>query len=101
MTSLFEMLTAAQNNQRLGQLTGQLADKFGIQQKQAEQAIEALMPAFSQGLKRNTATPQGFGAFMQALADGQHVNYFENPLVALSPAGIDDGNAILGHLFLS
>ncbi len=76
-----------------------MARQFGLSQQQAMSAVEALMPAFSVGLKRNAADPMGMGAFMQALGTGQHTNYFDNVAKAFDPAGIQEGNGILGHLF--
>jgi hypothetical protein len=76
-----------------------MARQFGLSQQQAMSAVEALMPAFSVGLKRNAADPMGMGAFMQALGTGNHANYFDNVSKAFDPAGIADGNGILGHLF--
>ena len=67
--------------------------------QQTQAAVEALLPAFSQGLKRNTSDPYGVGAFMTAMASGQHAKYFEDATQAFSPAGVDEGNGILGHLF--
>lgn len=93
MASLFDRL--AQN----GGGVDALARQFGLSQQQAQAAVEALMPAFSQGLKRNTADPYGLGAFMTAMASGQHAKYFENPAAAFSQAGVEEGNGILGHLF--
>ncbi|QND51959.1 DUF937 domain-containing protein [Phyllobacterium sp. 628] len=82
-----------------GQAVEALSRQFQLSQQQTIAAIEALMPAFSQGLQRNTADPMGVGAFIQALSSGQHVNYFDNPQAAFNPAGIADGNAILNNLF--
>jgi hypothetical protein len=95
MQSLFDMLTSAQN----GAAVEQMARQFGLSQKQAEQAMEALMPAFSQGLKRNAADPYGVGAFLSALSTGQHARYFEDMQQAFQPSGVEEGNGILGHLF--
>jgi hypothetical protein len=95
MPSLFDMLTQAQNGNGLDAL----ARQFGLSQQQTQSAVEALMPAFSQGLKRNTSDPYGLGAFMTAMASGQHAKYFENAGQAFSPQGVDEGNGILGHLF--
>ena len=53
MLPLFDMLTQAQN----GNAIDQMAKQFNLSQKQAQDAMEALLPAFSQGLKRNTANP--------------------------------------------
>jgi hypothetical protein len=77
----------------------QLAAQFGLSPEQVQAATEALLPAFSIGLKRHTADPMGMGGFLSALASGQHGKYFENMGQAFNPAGMQDGNAILGHLF--
>lgn len=95
MLPLFDMLANAQQ----GHGMEALARQFGLSQQQAQAAVEALLPAFSQGLKQNTADPYGIGAFMTAMASGQHAKYFDNPANAFSPTGIKEGNGILGHLF--
>ncbi|MFK5980333.1 MAG: DUF937 domain-containing protein [Rhizobiaceae bacterium] len=95
MLTLFEMMQNAQS----GELHQNLSRQFKLTQEQTEKALEALLPAFSQGLKRNTADPAGFASFMQALSGGQHSQYMDNPAQAFSPAGMQEGNAILSHLF--
>ena len=95
MLPLFDMLAKAQN----GQAFDQMARQYGLSQAQVQDAVAALAPAFSQGLKRNAATPTDLGAFLSALASGQHAKYFEDAANALSPRGVEDGNGILGHLF--
>ncbi|MGS1095039.1 DUF937 domain-containing protein [Aquamicrobium terrae] len=95
MQNLFDMLARAQN----GQGMEALARQFNLSQEQAQAAVEALLPAFSQGLKRNTADPYGLGGFLNALASGQHAKYFEDASRAFSPQGVEEGNGILGHLF--
>ncbi|TIX99525.1 MAG: DUF937 domain-containing protein, partial [Mesorhizobium sp.] len=95
MPSLFDILAQAQN----GNGMQVLAQQFGLSQQQTLSAVEALLPAFSQGLKRNTSDPYGLGAFMTAMASGQHAKYFEDASRAFSPQGVDEGNGILGHLF--
>jgi hypothetical protein len=76
-----------------------LARQFNLSRQQADLAVEALLPAFSQGLKRNTSDPYGLGGFLNAMATGQHAKYFEDASRAFSPQGVDEGNGILGHLF--
>lgn len=95
MLPLYEMFANAQN----GNAIGQMARQFGLSQKQTEDALAALMPAFSIGLKRNASDPMGVGAFLQALATGDHAKYFEDMSRAFTPPGIEEGNGILGHLF--
>jgi len=95
MPSLFDVFAQAQN----GAGMQALAQQYGLSMQQTQAAVQALLPAFSQGLQRNTADPYGMGAFMTAMASGQHAKYFEDATRAFSPQGIDEGNGILGHLF--
>lgn len=95
MSSLFDMLAGAQN----GKAIEQMARQFGLSQQQAQDAMEALLPAFSQGLKRNASNPYDLSSFLGALSSGQHAKYFEDATNAFSPQGMQEGNGILGHLF--
>ncbi|MBZ9654068.1 DUF937 domain-containing protein [Phyllobacterium lublinensis] len=93
--NLIDMFLKGQGGQNIDALSRQ----FNLSPQQTVAALEALMPAFSQGLQRNAADPMGFGAFVQALSTGQNVNYFDNPQAAFNPSGIADGNYVLGQLF--
>lgn len=95
MLSLFDMISQAQG----GRGMELLARQFNLSQQQVQLAVEALLPAFSQGLKRNASDPYGLGSFMAALASGNHAKYFDDAAKAFSPQGVDEGNGILGHLF--
>ena len=95
MLPLMEMMMQAGGGQSLDRF----ASQFGMSREQTEKAMEALMPAFSEGLKRNMADPTGFARFMGALYGGHHASYFDQPETAFSESGIAEGNAILGHLF--
>jgi hypothetical protein len=95
MLPLIEMMMKAGG----GDAMQNMAKQFGLSQTQVQSAMEALMPAFSVGLKRNAADPMGMGAFLQALGTGSHANYFDNVQKAFNPAGVAEGNDILGHLF--
>ncbi|MGI9400566.1 MAG: DUF937 domain-containing protein [Rhizobiaceae bacterium] len=95
MIPLMEMLAQGGNGEAIRQMSRQ----FGLSYDQTEKATEALMPAFSEALKRNTANSMQFMNFMQAMATGRHAEYFDNPDMAFSGSGINEGNAILGHLF--
>lgn len=95
MLPLYDMLANAQN----GQAMEALARQYNLSQQQAQAAVAALLPAFSQGLKHNASDPYGVGAFLGALATGQHAKYFEDAQAAFSPAGMAEGNGILSHLF--
>lgn len=95
MLPLFDMLANAQN----GQAFAEMARQYGLSQTQVEQAMAALMPAFSQGLRRNASDPYGIGAFLSAMSTGQHARYFEDASAAFSQSVVEEGNGILGHLF--
>jgi hypothetical protein len=95
MLPLYDMLANAQN----GHAMETLARQFNLTQQQTQAAVDALLPAFSQGLKRNASDPFGVAAFMNAMASGQHAKYFEDASKAFAPQGVAEGNGILGHLF--
>ena len=95
MLPLFDMLTKASQ----GHGMELLARQFQLSQEQAQAALEALLPAFSQGLKRNASDPYGVAAFMNAMATGRHAKYFEDASRAFTPAGRAEGEDILGHIF--
>jgi len=95
MMPLIDMLNNADN----GRAMDLLARQFNLSQQQAQLAVEALLPAFSQGLKRNASDPYGVAGFLGAMASGQHAKYFEDAQNAFSQQGVSEGNGILGHLF--
>ncbi|MEO1066632.1 MAG: DUF937 domain-containing protein [Pseudomonadota bacterium] len=95
MTNLFDMMMQAQN----GNASDTLARQFGLSVEQTEKVMELMMPAFSNGLKRNTADPMALMNFMSALSTGQHQKYHDDPSEAFRDDAINEGNAILGHLF--
>lgn len=95
MMPLYDMMTNAQN----GDAMRAMAKQFGLNESQMDQAMAALMPAFSAGLKRNASNPMDMSNFLTALAGGNHAQYFDNMQNAFSPQGREEGNGILGHLF--
>ena len=95
MAPLLDMMLNMQN----GDAVQQLSRQFQLTQDQTMKAMEALMPAFSTGLKRNASDPFGIANFLNALATGQHGSYVDNMMAAFNPQGVNNGNAILGHIF--
>ncbi|CAN7516419.1 DUF937 domain-containing protein [Rhizobium sp. LjRoot254] len=95
MLPLFEMMMKAQN----GDAMDAMAKQFGLAQEQMQQAMAALMPAFSTGLKRSAANPYDFSSLMAAAGSGNYAKYFEDMTKAFSPQGIADGNNALGMIF--
>ena len=82
-----------------GQAPQQMGQQFGLDQQQSQSAIAALLPALSSALKQNTSSPQGLAGLLGALQRGNHDQYLDNPAQLAEPAAVDQGNAILGHLF--
>jgi hypothetical protein len=78
---------------------GKIAAKLGLPESLAAQAANALSPALARGLQRNTAQPGGLEALTQALRTGQHQRYVDDPNTLDSDDAVNDGNAILGHIF--
>lgn len=95
MLPLFEMMLRAQN----GAAMDAMAKQFNLAQEQVTQAMAALMPAFSSGLKRTTANPYDFSALMAAMSTGNYAKYFEDMTKAFTPQGLADGNQALEQLF--
>lgn len=93
--NLLEMIMSAQN----GNSAQQAGANFGLNQNQTQQAIGALLPAISSALKMNTAKPEGLGGLLQALQNGNHSQYLDDPQAMAKAETVTDGNAILGHLF--
>ena len=95
MLPLFDMMLKAQN----GAAMDAMARQFNLAQEQAAQAMAALTPAFSSGLKRTATNPYDFGALMNTMMSGSYAKYFEDLGKTFTPQGVADGNAVLEKLF--
>ncbi|MCB1857390.1 MAG: DUF937 domain-containing protein [Gammaproteobacteria bacterium] len=93
--NILEMMLGGQDAGQLGRLAGQ----FGIDEGQARSALEQLVPALSRGMRRNVQSSEGLESLTRALEQGNHRRYVEDPGALADPHTVDDGNAILGHLF--
>jgi len=93
--NLMEMMLSGQN---AGQIQ-QLARRFGIGEEQVQAAVTQMVPALSQGLKRDMADPDSAAGLMRALEQGRHQRYVDEPEALVREETVADGNAILGHLF--
>jgi len=92
--NLLDMLTGPTGRRAVTQM----GQQFGLDETQSSQAVAALLPALSSGLKRNVGQPGGLEALVGALSKGQHTQYLDEPETLAKPETVDDGNAILGHL---
>jgi hypothetical protein len=89
---LLKLLLDSQNAPALKQL----ASQFGVSEGDAKNALSGMVPALSQGLRKNISSPGGLEGLLGALSKGNHQRYVERP-ETLADASTD-GNAILGHI---
>ncbi|WP_427454713.1 DUF937 domain-containing protein [Litorimonas sp. WD9-15] len=82
-----------------GQAPQQLGQQFGLDASQSQNALAALLPAISSGMKQNASTPQGLAGLLNAVQSGNHSQYLDNPAQLASESAVNEGNGILGHLF--
>jgi hypothetical protein len=79
-------------------LVGQLAQGLGVGSQDARSGMEALLPALTRGLQRNTQSQDGLGGLANAIQRGGHQRYIERPDLLGQAESIQDGNDILGHI---
>ena len=77
----------------------QAGQQVGLNDQQTKMALGALLPALSGALKRQASDPNSLQGLMGALQTGNHDRYLEQPQMMGRPETVQDGNAILGHLF--
>jgi hypothetical protein len=92
--NLLEMMLSGQHS---GQIQ-QLARNFGIGEDQVQAAVSQLVPALSQGMKKNIADDSGLEGLMQALQTGGHQKYLDQPETLNDVQTVMEGNGILGHI---
>jgi hypothetical protein len=92
--NLNDIIQAAQG----GQGVANIAAQFGLTPEQAQAAIQAAMPAFSQGLQRVGQDPGALGGLLTHLASGVHQDSYNDPSQATT-VGQSSGGDILGHIF--
>lgn len=72
-----------------------LGVKFGLTERQTRAAVDQLAPTIMAGIRRQIRSgPDGVSGLLSALAKGNHGRYLDS-----DDGIIDDGNAILGHVF--
>lgn len=81
-----------------GKLLKDLANQFGLNNEQAESAVQSIMPELTKALGRNIESEEGLAALLAALANGHHADYIGRNDMFGDAAIKSDGDAILGHL---
>ena len=92
---LLDLIASAHGGRGLDSIGGQ----FGLDQRQTLAAIEQLAPAVAAGLRRNINDPRGMLALVNALQNGSHDRYLDDPDTVRFDQVSNDGNRILGHVF--
>jgi hypothetical protein len=77
----------------------EIGRQFGLNEAQTRAAFEQLAPVVAAGIRRNNQTDDGLGNLIKALQTGNHSRYTDDPSSLQSGQIVDDGNAILGHVF--
>ena len=92
--NLFDIMRQAGDGRAFQTFGGQ----FGLSEDQVRRAMEALLPAFSVGLKRSAADPLSFFELMRHFAMAPYASYYQHPGRALG-GGTADGQELLSLLF--
>jgi len=93
---LLDILQQAQG----GNALGAIGDQFGLDETQTAAAVQELAPVIAAGLRRNMAkSPEDMVSLVQALQNGNHSQYLEDPDSLQFGNVAKDGNAILGKIF--
>jgi hypothetical protein len=95
MNNLFEMIMQAQG----GNAVNNMAQQFGLAPQQAQSAIEALLPAFSTGMQKQSESVDGLQSLIQMFGGGQHAETFDADGDGIPDNATQQGNDVLGQLF--
>lgn len=95
MMNLFEIMQSAQN----GQAMQNLARQYSLSLQQTQAAIDALLPAFSMALQRQTQNPYAFGSLAQMMTASPYARFFEAPGSAIPPGANTAGQDVLSRIF--
>lgn len=92
---LMSLLSQAQG----GQAINNLASQMNLSPQQAQSGIENLLPALTAGMQKNTESKDGMASLLGALSGTRHEAYVDQADGLQQAGAVEDGNAILGHLF--
>ncbi len=92
--AIIDILKAAQG----GAAIAELGKAFGLDARQVDAVVSAVVPELTRKVERNTLSRGGLADLVEALGQGHHREYLRNPALYRNPAAIDDGNGILDHL---
>src|SRR3954454_22494597 len=99
MFNLFDMMQRSQD----GSAVENMARQFGLTPRQAENAVDVLLPAFTLALQRHMQNPQLWPNLMAAVQPppAPPSNPFEAASRAFTPEGMRQGAEFMTNLFAS
>lgn len=86
------------NNQG-GETIKSIAKAAGLDETDTKRIVEKLAPAVAKGINNNASSDSGMESLIGALNKGSHQRYLDEPNTLGQKESIDEGNAILGHIF--
>lgn len=86
-------------NAQGGAAVNQLAKQFGLDSRKTDSVLSQLIPALAGGVKNNIGQQGGLDSLISALNKGDHDRYLDDTNQLSNQSTVDDGNAILGHIF--
>lgn len=95
MFNMFDMLNQAHNGAAMDTLSRQ----FGLHPDQTRKAVEALMPAFSEGMKRQVDSMDAMQSFFRQMGSSNYEKFFEHPEEAEPEEMRENGNDVLRRIF--
>lgn len=95
MMNLFEMMQSAQN----GQAMQNLARQYGLSLQQTQAALDALLPAFSMGLQRQTQNPYAFGNLAQMMTATPFGQMYDSDGDGIPDRAMPLGQDVMSQLF--
>lgn len=96
LLNLFDIMQSAQG----GNAYTNLARQFGIAPEQAQQAVEAVLPAFSMGLQQQAATMEGWQNILSSLSQAQgSAQFFDSDGDGIPDNLENQGQNALGAMF--
>ncbi len=81
-----------------GNVVGELARAFNLNENQAKSALSGLLPSITKGLEQKSGNKNALDSLLGALDKGNHDRYIERPQELSQASSIEDGKKILGHL---
>jgi hypothetical protein len=88
---LFDTIRAAGG----GEIVAALAAKAGIGPDDAEEALQALLPAIGHAIRQTEESGSGAAVVSAAMHDERYARYLEQPDALAEPAAVADGERVL------